>query len=351
MRTNEIMSKAVPKSRRKKSSATDAVSKYLEIDRWCREAISCGREFLYNPSLFHEEIHKAAVDFQLPYEGLCSHLRNTHVIHVKKTSHKLKAGAKRLAAEYSKGKSIVTLAKFYNYPPYLFSRILVETVTSGRLSKKNLTEAMRDPIRRLGNSSVLSPEYCDSERFLRPNPPQTIDEFSNTPVPQPDRGQVTRLAVEVMEAINTDPMYGPRHDKERNEIGIQYEIILEEQLRAKGIPFETEAELRERGTSRTPDILLSCPVGIKRRRKHDTKDEWAVICWIDSKALFGDVNTHQTSVLPQAESYVHRFGPGLVLYWFGHAPLDLLNDAHGDISIEGWQLPDELLLPTGELIS
>ena len=28
------------------------------------------------------------------------------------------------------------------------------------------------------------------------------------------------------------------------------------------------------------------------------------------KALFGDVNTHQRNVLPQAEGYVHRFGPG-----------------------------------------
>lgn len=29
-----------------------------------------------------------------------------------------------------------------------------------------------------------------------------------------------------------------------------------------------------------------------------------------AKALFGDVYTHQKNVLPQAEGYVHRFGPG-----------------------------------------
>lgn len=28
------------------------------------------------------------------------------------------------------------------------------------------------------------------------------------------------------------------------------------------IPFETEAKLHARGTAKTPDILLSCPVGI-----------------------------------------------------------------------------------------
>jgi hypothetical protein len=69
------------------------------------------------------------------------------------------------------------------------------------------------------------------------------------------------------------------------------------------------------------------------------------------QALFGDANTHQTSVLPQLESYVHRFGPGMVLYWFGHAPLSMLDDSNGDVTIVGWQLPEELLLPTGEIVS
>lgn len=53
--------------------------------------------------------------------------------------------------------------------------------------------------------------------------------------------------------------------------------------------------------------------------------------------------------MPQAESYVHRFGPGLILYWFGHAPLELLDDAHGDIVIASWKLPEPLLFPTGEI--
>jgi len=70
---------------------------------------------------------------------------------------------------------------------------------------------------------------------------------------------------------------------------------------------------------------------------------------LSRKALFGDVNTHQTSVVPQAESYVHRFGPGLILYWFGHAPLELLDDAHGDIVISSWNFPEPMLFPTGEL--
>lgn len=76
--------------------------------------------------------------------------------------------------------------------------------------------------------------------------------------------------------------------------------------------------------------------------------EWKIICWIDSKALYGDIETHNNSVLPQVETYVHRFGPGMVLYWFGHAPLSRLGDGHGDVVIFGNDLPDFFLMPTGE---
>ena len=58
------------------------------------------------------------------------------------------------------------------------------------------------------------------------------------------------------------------------------------------------------------------------------------------------MDTHQTSVLPQAESYVHRFGPGMILYWFGHAPH---LDANGDLVVVGWKLPETILWPTGEV--
>jgi hypothetical protein len=115
----------------------------------------------------------------------------------------------------------------------------------------------------------------------------------------------------------------------------------------------------------------------------DDEYEWKIICWIDSKvwhctcsntnavpqcyrthvlsmlpnctlspvchrqALFGDIDTHTNSVLPQVETYVHRFGPGLVIYWFGHAPLTRLGDGHGDVQILD-DLPDLFLMPTGE---
>lgn len=50
------------------------------------------------------------------------------------------------------------------------------------------------------------------------------------------------------------------------------------------IPFESEAQLRDRGTSKTPDVLLQFPIGIEvddEERVESTN--WKMICWIDSK--------------------------------------------------------------------
>lgn len=68
------------------------------------------------------------------------------------------------------------------------------------------------------------------------------------------------------------------------------------------IPFETEEELRAKGTSRTPDILFSCPMAVKVHKRllsnsrhgignvtideHDSNYIWKMVCWIDSKVRF-----------------------------------------------------------------
>lgn len=97
--------------------------------------------------------------------------------------------------------------------------------------------------------------------------------------------EFTRLATEVKEAVDSDSLSGPRLDRSNHLVGIEYEVALEHMLKERGksctsteylivillrlahksqvlvfalpgIPYETESQLREKGTSKTPDVVL-----------------------------------------------------------------------------------------------
>ena len=138
----------------------------------------------------------------------------------------------------------------------MMSRYIVQEITILKSGKKELTKIMRDPLAELSRDAIL-------EEF------QEVEGTSES--------QVTRLAQEVQQAISSDPMYGPLHDRQRHFSGIEYEVALESELSKLGIPFMTESQLRERGSARTPDILLDCPISVQ------VNNEWKVVCWIDSK--------------------------------------------------------------------
>jgi len=215
---------------------------------------------------------------------------------------------------FQKGKSLLVIAREFNHPPYLIVKVVIDQFCDSipKQNKDVLHQIMNDPWHNPISSIVQKP----SDKLI------TTD---------------ARLFADVLEAVRADPIDGPQHSRECNIIGMEYEIRLQIRLREMDIPFETENELRIKGTAKTPDILLSIPLGMRVRKKNNTV-EWKTIYWIDSKALFGDVKTHEQSVLPQADKYVHRFGPGLILYRLGHAPLSILREVN-DVVIAAWDLP------------
>ncbi|XP_012544458.1 CDAN1-interacting nuclease 1 isoform X1 [Bombyx mori] len=116
------------------------------------------------------------------------------------------------------------------------------------------------------------------------------------------------LAYQVFMGIMNDNQYGPYADVTKQSIGLEYELRLERELRLMNITFSDENVLRSRGYDKTPDFKLDVPIAV----------DGFVINWVESKALFGDEENHSGYLKEQLLCYWNRFGPGLVIYWFGY---------------------------------
>ncbi len=107
--------------------------------------------------------------------------------------------------------------------------------------------------------------------------------------------------------LHNDLLTSPLTDQFRHQIGVEKEDYMHNRLREMNVLFHSEAQMRAAGYPKTPDALLAYPVEINGH----------IVNWIESKALFSDGPTHQTYLREQYWPYYNRFGPGLVIYWFG----------------------------------
>ncbi|XP_055904329.1 CDAN1-interacting nuclease 1 [Eupeodes corollae] len=117
-----------------------------------------------------------------------------------------------------------------------------------------------------------------------------------------------KLAGNVRQCTLSDNQEGPVVDIRRRCLGEEYEVKLKKMATDAKMAFFDENDLRRTGFDKTPDLKLVLPCLYKG----------CVVNWIESKALFGDAKTHRRYLYSQLSSYSNRFGPGIVIYWFGY---------------------------------
>jgi len=177
---------------------------------------------------------------------------------------------------------ILNMAREINVPPVLMARLIVEG-----LLKTNSIELIED-IETTDKAKLTISNIIRDNHLLKDG----------------------RLACEIMECCSVDEDYGPIIDTIKNLSGSEHEMKLEAILKAKGIAFIKESELREKGYDKTPDFKLELPIFLNESGR--------VISWIDSKGTFGDEISHSEYYETQFKFYLNRFGSGLVIYWLGY---------------------------------
>ena len=226
------------------------------------------------------DVHRLSTTTPFSYETLFAVYESLYTTYQIRNSYLIRDHATLFVEMYDAGTSLLDIAMWIKMPPVLIARKVLER-------KEN------------AKGKVLT-------RFIKS--PMLIED--------------PRLRHDVEVCINSDETCGPWHDKRRNAMGLIYEQLLIDEIRALGLQFECESQLRERQCFRTPDVLLRIPVLFCGNLVH----------WIDSKAKFADEVTLNRDYAGSLQSYVNRFGPGMVIYWFGFVE-DVQSKMHQDGNI------------------
>ncbi|CAH1733162.1 uncharacterized protein LOC114118981 [Aphis gossypii] len=150
-----------------------------------------------------------------------------------------------------------------------------------------------------------------------------------------------QLAYEVFKSSVVDGYYGSCVEFIKSCNGKRFEQILKQnmtgltksQTNRPERNYTTEKECRLRGLDMTPDVVLNEPIAISLSDVDNTKydqeytatnyvggneNEIRVLNWIESKAMFGGPDQLRKATQGQLFPYWNRYGPGAVIYWFGH---------------------------------
>lgn len=219
---------------------------------------------LYNKLNTAEDIDFLAENFGYDKELLLVVYTQRVVRDTTKKFYRVKNEARRMAYAWQNGASFVEIAKRYNFPAVLGALMILE---QRKVPRKQFWKYLADL------NAV------------------------------PDR----RLRRELADACAVDIVYSPDGSARQYARGRWGEAKLQAWLKARGLEFRTEKDLRKE-YDKTPDILLHKPIDVDGSKPY----------WIESKATFGDPYEVKRHVKKQLVPYSDLFGDGIVVYWFGY---------------------------------
>lgn len=246
-----------------------------------------------------EDVVAAAAAGPHALETLLSVYAQAYVRQTIRRAHLAKRHGDKFVRSFDRGGSLLDAAEEVNLSPTMVARRFLELKLGA--SRSAVTLMLREPASRIADP---------------------------------------RVRAAVVECVENDEHHGPLMDRQRGVAGVEGEFVLVERLRNLGLQFETEHDLRARGTHKTPDVLLCVPVAFAGR----------TVCWIDSKAKFGDEYNLRKDYTDAVSSYVGRFGPGMVVYWRGFiidCDTPMVNDS-GVLIVD--RVPDDIIMLPGTAV-
>jgi len=218
---------------------------------------------LYDHLATPEDIDFLAENFGYDKELLLVIYTQRVVRDTTKRFYRVKDQAKKMAWAWQHGSSFVQVARQFDFPAILGALMILE---QRKVNRKQFWKMLSDL----------------------------------------DRVQDRRLQKELADACKADIVYSPEGTARQYARGRWGESKLQSWLKAKGLEYRTEKDLRAE-YDKTPDVLLHKPVELDGSKKY----------WIESKATFGDPYEIKRHIRKQLEPYTDLFGDGMVVYWFG----------------------------------
>jgi len=164
----------------------------------------------------------------LSYEALLSICSQRLVAETKATMgrHRSADTAARYVRRFLNGETLCSIARDVGLPPTMLSRVVLEEHLGTRGHRRGSSRTHR--------AQECVPPLPGIRKGVKGKAGVGVL------IKNPSAIEDPRLRSEVIAAIAADAVYGPTVDVSRRIVGLEYELVLQQELRARRIPFLSE---------------------------------------------------------------------------------------------------------------